>query len=155
MGRITCSAKTPPVGLLHLPAAGRSRNADGVAGAWRSHSSKLQRAVVHAGRQAETIFGQRRLAAEVTAIHAADLRDCHMALINKDQRVVGDVFEQGGRRFAGLAAGQIARIVLDAGAGAGGLQHFQIKLGALLQPLGLEQAAGIVQFLPAAASAPP
>ena len=47
----------------------------------------------------------------------------------------------------GQAAGQIARIVLDAGAGAGRLDHLDIVLRALLQPLRFEQAAAAVQFL--------
>jgi hypothetical protein len=46
----------------------------------------------------------------------------------------------------GLAAGEIARIVLDAGAGAGGFEHLDIVAGALLQPLRLEQAAGLFQL---------
>ena len=63
-----------------------------------------------------------------------------MALVGEDERVVGQIFEQGRRRLAGPAAGQIARIVLDAGAGAGRLQHFEIEQSALLEPLRLEQA---------------
>jgi hypothetical protein len=64
-----------------------------------------------------------------------------MAFIDEDQRVVGHVFKHGGRRLAGLAAGEIARIVLDAHARARGLQHFKVELGALLQALGLQQLA--------------
>ena len=41
----------------------------------------------------------------------------------------------------GLAAGEVARIVLDAGAGAGGLHHLEVEVGALLQPLRLQQPA--------------
>ena len=88
---------------------------------------EAQRPVVHAGGQAEAVFGQRRLAPVVAAIHAADLRDGDMALVDEDERVVGQIFEQGRRRLAGPAAGEIARIVLDAGAGAGRLQHFEIE----------------------------
>ena len=67
------------------------------------------------------------------------------------QRVVGHVFEQRRRRLARLAAGEIARIVLDAGAGAGRLHHFQVVDGALLEPLRLQQAAGALQLVEAAA----
>ena len=52
----------------------------------------------------------------------------------------GMIFEQGGRRLARGAARQIAGIVLDAVAEAGGLQHLQIEVGALLQPLRFQQA---------------
>ncbi len=87
-------------GLLHLPAAGRRRDAHGL----RPHRVpflEAQRPVVHAGGQAEAVFGQRRLAAEVAAEHAADLRDGDVALVDEDQRVVGHIFEQGRRRLAG------------------------------------------------------
>ena len=132
-------------GLLHLPGAGRGRDADGL----RAHRVPLleaQRPVVDAGGQAEAVFGQRRLAVEVAAEHAADLRDGDVALVDEDQRIVGQVFEQGGRRLAGLAAGEVARIVLDAGAGAGGHHHLDVEHGALLEALGLEQAAGGVEL---------
>ena len=69
-----------------------------------------------------------------------------MAFVDEDQRIVGDVFEQRRRRLARLAAGQIARIVLDAGARAGGLEHLQVEARALLQPLRLQQPAGLLQL---------
>ncbi len=70
-----------------------------------------------------------------------------MALVAENQRVVGQVFEQGRRRLAGTAAGEIARIVLDAGAGAGRLQHFEVEDGALLEPLRLEQPPLVVELV--------
>src|SRR5690606_2270805 len=126
--------------------AGRGRNADG-GGAHRVPFLEAQRPVVHAGRQAEAVFGERRLAAEVAAIHAADLRDGDVRLVDEDEGVVGDVFEERRRRLARRAAGQVARIVLDAGAGAGRLQHLEVEAGALLQPLRLEQPAGTREFV--------
>ena len=78
---------------------------------------------------------------EVAAEHAADLRHGDVALVDEDQGVVRQVFEQGRRRLAGLAAGEIARIVLDAGAGAGGHHHLDVEHGALLEALRLQQAA--------------
>ena len=78
-----------------------------------------------------------------------------MALVDEDERVVGQIFEQGRRRLAGLSPGEIARIILDAGAGAGRLDHLQIEQSALLEPLRLEQPSGAVQLVQAAASAPP
>ena len=64
-----------------------------------------------------------------------------MALIHHQQCVFRQVFEQGGRRLAGIAAGQIARIVLDPFAGTGGLHHLDVEVGALGQPLDLQQLA--------------
>ena len=133
-------------GLVDLPGAGRRRHRDGL----RPHRVpflEAQRPVVHAGGQAEAVFGERRLAAEVAAIHAAELRDGDVALVDEHQRVVGHVFEQRRRRLARLAAGEIARIVLDAGAAAGRLHHFEVEDGALLQPLRFQQAAGGVELV--------
>jgi hypothetical protein len=70
-----------------------------------------------------------------------------MAFIGKDDRVVGDEFEQRGRRLARRAAGEVARVVLDPVAHAGGLQHLQIELGALFQPLRLQQLAFGVELI--------
>ena len=50
-----------------------------------------------------------------------------VALVGEDDGVVGEVLEQGRRRLAGLAAGEVARIVLDAGAGAGRLHHLEVE----------------------------
>ncbi|MNK72293.1 hypothetical protein D3C87_917660 [compost metagenome] len=69
-----------------------------------------------------------------------------MAFVDEQQCVIRDIFEQRRRRLAGIAAGEITRIVLDAGAGAGRLQHFHVIAGALLQPLGFQQASGLFQF---------
>ena len=102
-------------GALHLPAAGRRRDVHRL----RPHGVpflEAQRAIVHARGQAEAVLGQRRLAPVVAAEHAADLRHGDVALVGEHQRVVGQVLEQRRRRLAGIAARQIARVVLDAGA---------------------------------------
>jgi hypothetical protein len=62
---------------------------------------ELERAVVDAAGQAEAVFGQGRFAAVVAAVHGADLADGDVALVDEQQGVVGDVFEEGGRRLAG------------------------------------------------------
>ena len=41
----------------------------------------------------------------------------------------------------GGAARQVARVVLDAVADAGCLQHFEVEVGALFQPLGFQELA--------------
>jgi hypothetical protein len=65
----------------------------------------------------------------------ADLRHRDMAFIDKQQRIFGQIFEQGRRRFARQAPGEEAAVILDPGAAAGGRDHFQIEIGALFQPL--------------------
>ncbi len=77
----------------------------------------------------------------VAPLHAADLRHGDVALVDDQQRVLGQILEQRRRRIALLAAGQVARVVLDSLAGAGGLDHLQVEGAALLQPLGLQQLA--------------
>ena len=137
-------------GFIELPWSRRCRNRD----ALRTHGVpflETQRPVVHAGGQAETVFGERRLAAEVAAEHAAELRDRDVAFVAEHQCVVGHIFEQRRRRLARLAAGEIARIVFDAGTSAGRFHHFQVEDGALLEPLRLQQAAGggkLIETLP-------
>ena len=133
-------------GLLHLPRGGGGGDEDRL----RAHGVpflELQRAVVHAGGQAEAVFGQRAFAPEVALVHAADLRHGDVGFVGENDGVVGDEFEQGGRRLARRAAGQIARIVLDAVADAGGFQHLEIEIGALLEPLRLEQFALVHQLV--------
>ena len=133
-------------GFVELPRPRRGRDARGL----RPHRIpflETQRPVVHARGQAEAVFGERRLPAEVAAKHAAELRDGDVALVGEDQRVVGHILEQSRRRLARLAAGEITRIVLDAGAGAGRLHHFQIVERALLEPLRFQQAAGGVELV--------
>ncbi len=132
-------------GAVHLPGAGRGGDVHGLR-AHRLPFLEAQRAVVHAGGQAEAVFGERRLAAEVAAIHAADLRHGDVALVGEDEGVVGQVLEEGRRRLARPAPGEVARIVLDAGAGAGGLHHLEVEHAALLEPLGLQQPAGVVEL---------
>jgi hypothetical protein len=61
--------------------------------------------------------------------------------VGEDDGGVGDELEQRGRRLARGAAGQVARIVLDAVADARGLEHLEVELGALLEPLRLQQLA--------------
>ena len=70
-----------------------------------------------------------------------------MAFVGEHQRVVGHIFEQRRRRLAGPASGEIARIVLDAGAASGRFHHFEIEGGALLQPLRFQQAALVVELV--------
>ena len=116
---------------------------------YASHSSNLSgRLSVQDGRR-KPYSARRRLARPVAAEHAAELRHRDVALVDDDQRVARHVFEKGRRRLAGFAAGQIARIVLDAGARAGRLDHFDIVLRALLEPLRFEQPALAVQFVEA------
>jgi hypothetical protein len=86
-------------GLFQLP----RRRGGGDEDRLRAHRIpflELQRAVVHAGGQAEAVFGQGELAAEVAPIHAADLRHGDVGFVCENNGIVGDELEQRGRRLA-------------------------------------------------------
>ena len=72
-----------------------------------------------------------------------------MTLVDDDEGVARHVFEERRRRLARLAAGQVARIVLDPGAAAGRLDHLDVVIGALLEALRLEQLAFGVELVKA------
>ena len=95
---------------------------------------------MHDGRR-KAVFGQRDLAPVVAPRHAVDLADRLVALVHEQQRVLGQIFEQGGRRLARHPPGQEAAVVLDPRAGPGGGDHLQVEVGALLQPLRFQQLA--------------
>jgi hypothetical protein len=59
----------------------------------------------------------------------------------KTSALSGRYSKRVGGGSPGLAAREIARIILDAGAGAGGHHHLDVEHGALLEALGFEDAA--------------
>jgi hypothetical protein len=101
---------------------------------------ELERAVVECRRQAEAVFDQRLLARAVAAVHGADLRNAGVGLVDKNQRVLRQVFEQSvGGGSPGGTAGQVARVVFDALAVAQLADHLDVVARALLQALRLEK----------------
>ena len=106
-----------------------------------------QRAVVQRRGQAEAVVHQHLLARAVAVEHAAHLRQRDMRLVHHQQEVVGHVVEQRPGRLAGLAAGEVARVVLDAGADARLAQHLHVEVGALAQARRLQQLALALQLL--------
>ena len=98
-----------------------------------------QRPIVERRRQAEAVLDERFLARAIAFVHAADLRNRHVALVDEQQRVVRQVVEQARRRLAGAAPRQIARVVLDAVAVADLEDHLQVEARALLEPLRLDE----------------
>jgi hypothetical protein len=70
-----------------------------------------------------------------------ELRDGDVGLVDEDEEVAGEVVEERGRGLAGEAAGEVARVVLDAVAEADGLDHLEVEAGALVDALRLDEAA--------------
>ena len=73
----------------------------------------------------------------VAVVHRAHLRQRDVALVDKEDEVVGEIVQQRRRRGAGGAAGYDAGVILNAGAEADLLQHFQIILRPLADALRL------------------
>ena len=106
-----------------------------------SNSSNLSGRLSTRRGQAEAVVDEILLAAAIAEPHAVDLRNGGVAFVDEEQEVAREVVEERGRRLAGQAAGEVARVVLDAVAVAHGLDHFEIEAGALMDALGLDHAA--------------
>ena len=128
-------------GLLHLPRPWRRRHRDGL----RPHRIpfvEAQRPVVDARRQPEAIFGKRDLATVIArATCPLICADGLVALVDEQQCVLGQIFEQRRGRLAGQSAGQETAVILDARTSPRGRDHLKIELDALLETLRLEQLA--------------
>jgi len=100
-----------------------------------------ERPVVERRGQAEPELHQRLLARAVTVVHAAHLGHGLVALVDHEQEVVREVVEQRRRWLARRTSREVPRVVLDAVAVADLLQHLEVEVRALLEPLPLEQLA--------------
>ena len=100
-----------------------------------------QRPVVERGRQPEPEVDEDLLARPVVLVHADDLRDRHVRLVDDEQPVRREVVEQRPRPAAGLALAQVARVVLDARAVAELAQHLEVERRPLAEPRRLERPA--------------
>ncbi len=112
---------------------------------------ELERPVVQRRRQPEAVLHQGLLAGPVPFEHGADLRNGNVGFVDDQQTVPRQIVEQGGRRLPRRAAGEVAAVVLDAGAVAQLLHHLHVELGALADALLLHQLVEGQQLLAAAA----
>ena len=71
---------------------------------------KSQRTVVESCRQTETVFHEVSLAAAVSTVHRAELRNRDVTLVDEQQIVVGEEIKQTVRTIASLSAVEIACI---------------------------------------------
>ena len=128
-----------------LVVARRGRQGDHL-GHQRHELVELERPVVQRGGQAETVVHQSQLARAVAVEHSADLRQAYVRLVHHHQKIRREVVDETRRPLPGAAPAQVARVVLDAGAGPHLEQHLDVELGARLQPLGLEQLARALEL---------
>ena len=153
VGRTTCSTKLPCVrSISYGPAWPRRRSS---AARSASNSSNFSGRLSSADGRRKPYSTSVSLARAVAAVHAAELRDRDVALVDDQQRVLGQVVDQRRRRLARLAAGEVARVVLDALAEADALHHLEVEARALLEPLRLDQLAGAGRTRRAARAARP
>ena len=106
-----------------------------------------ERPVVQRARQPETVRHQHFLPRPVAVIHAVQLRNRLVAFVQKHERIVRQVIQQSGRRFARQPSRKMARVILDSVAVADLLDHLQIEHGPLVEPLRFNLLALLLQFL--------
>ena len=70
-----------------------------------------------------------------------------MALIHKQQKILGKIVQQCGGGRAGRSAAEHGRIVFDALAHPHFREHFHVVVGALGNALGFDQLAFLGEFL--------
>ena len=99
---------------------------------------EAQRPVVERRRQPEAEVDERLLARAVALVHAADLRDGLVRLVDEDDVVGREVVEQRVRRRAGGPPVEDPRVVLDPVAEAELAHHLEVVLGALPDAVRLE-----------------
>ena len=100
-----------------------------------------ERPVVEGAGQPEAVLDQDLLARAIAAVHAVHLRQRDVRLVDEEQPILREEVDQTRRRRAGLAPGEVARVVLDAVAIADLAQHVEVVARAHLQPLRFEQFA--------------
>jgi hypothetical protein len=124
--------------LLQLVRRGRRRDEEALAGALEP-LLELERPVVEGRREAEAVLDERPLARLVAVVHRPHLRDRLVALVDDREVVRREVVEERRGRLPRLAAGEVARVVLDPGAVPDLAHHLEVEARPLLEALGLEQ----------------
>src|ERR1700693_4618410 len=96
---------------------------------------EIKRAIGERGRRLNSEIDQYRLARAVAAIHPAYLRNRHVTLVDKEQRVFREVVQQRRRRLSGESARKMTRVVLDSGAETHLGQQLEVVHRSLLEAL--------------------
>src|SRR5207248_3454761 len=95
---------------------------------------EAQRPVVERRGKPEAEIDERLLARAVALVHAADLRNGLMGLVDEDDEVRREIVEQGVRGRARRSAVEDARVVLDAVAETELAHHLEVVFGSLPDP---------------------
>src|SRR5450759_796876 len=108
---------------------------------------EAQGPVIHRAGQAKTITHQHLFARPVAVVHPTHLRQGHVRFVHDHQPVGREIVQQRPGPRASGPQRQRAAIVLDAGAVNDFAQHLHVVARALLQALGLQQLALLVEDL--------
>ena len=94
---------------------------------------KRQWAIVERAREAEAEVDEDLFPRAVVLVHANNLRNAHVALIDHEKPIGWEVVEQRPWPGARLAAREVTRVVLDPGAEPNLAHHLEVEGGALAQ----------------------
>src|SRR5207244_11534567 len=95
--------------------------------------------IVERRQEPEPVVDERLLARPVALVHAAELRNGLMRLVDEDREILGEVIEQRERVRSRSPAFEDPRVVLDPVAEAEFLEHLEVVFGALADAVRLEQ----------------
>ena len=109
--------------------------------------AELERAVVEGRGQPEPVLDQYGFARPVALVHPANLGNRGVGFVDERQEFALEEIQQRVGSLARRAAGQMARVVLDALAKAHFPHHFQVVFGPLFDPLGFEELAFPLELL--------
>ena len=110
------------------------------------NSSKFSGRLSSALGKAEAVLHQHRLAGPVALVHAADLRNGGVRLVDDKKKVVREEIHQRVRPRSRRTPAEVARVVFDALAEAHLLHHLEVVFGAHPEALGFEQFAFAFQL---------
>jgi len=92
------------------------------------------------------VIDEGDLAGAIALVHAADLRNGDMGLVDDAEHVLGEVVDERVGRLARGTAVKVTRVVLDAVAVAHALEHLEVVRRALREALRLEHVVGSLEL---------
>ena len=140
---------TSCAGFFQLVLTGRCRDKDHIPHVLLE-LVELQGPVVVRAREPEPVIDQGFLARAVAVIHAVELGNHLVALIDDHQEIVREIIEQAVGFLACLPPVEMPGVVLDPFAGSGLLDHLEIVPGPLFEPVRLdhpERGQDLIEFL--------
>ena len=102
---------------------------------------EVERPVVERRRQPEPIGHQHFFPRSIAVVHATNLRHRLVALVDNEERILGQVIEQRRRRLARRAPRQVSSVILDTVAVPDLANHLEVEHRSLMEALRLEELA--------------